>query len=116
MAGMALDVSLVRQALAKWAGFPVDREPRPIVLTQMGSVALDRLAADTAWRSVFDGPAVPEADLPSELHAAMVDYYRDVPTGAPRPLTRIVRAPGPFATDRGVRELPAWMMFPDDRR
>jgi hypothetical protein len=106
----------VHQALAKWERFPVDHEPRPIVLTGSGVVQLERLRADAQWRAVFDGPAVPESDLPPELLAAAIDYCRDVQTLAPRPLARIIRANGPFGTDRGIRQLPAWMMYPDDRR
>ncbi|TYB37692.1 hypothetical protein FXF50_12215 [Micromonospora sp. AP08] len=113
---MPIDADHARQALAKWEGFPVHREPRPIVLTQMGVLALDRLMADTQWRALFDGPAVPASELPPEIVAAAIDYCRDVQTGAPRPLARLIQANGPFATDRGPRELPAWMMYPDDRR
>ncbi|WP_205718373.1 hypothetical protein [Actinomadura sp. WMMA1423] len=109
---MALDVRDVHQALEKWAGFPVEREPRPIVLTQMSVAELERLKRDTAWRSLFDVPGVPEAELPPELRAAALHYYR----GEAQPLPAIIRAPGPFATDRGLRELPAWMMHPRDRR
>jgi hypothetical protein len=106
----------VRQALARWEGFPVDQEPRPIVLTGLGVRTLERLKEDRLWRKVFDGPAVPESELPPELVPAAIDYCRDVQTGEPRPLARIVRADGPFGTDRGIRELPAWMMYPKDRR
>jgi len=106
----------VQQALAKWQGFPVRQEPRPIVLTSLGPIVLDRLAADPRWRAVFDGPAVPESELPPELVPAAIDYCRNVQTGAPRPLAPVVRGSGPFGTDRGLRELPAWMMYPDDRR
>ncbi|MFJ5665782.1 hypothetical protein ACIQAR_08820 [Micromonospora chalcea] len=113
---MPIDVERARQALALWDDFPVHREPRPIVLTEMGVAALDRLKADTEWRALFDGPGVSEADLPPEIAPDAIDYCRDVQSGAQRPLARIIRAHGPFATDRGVRELPAWMMYPDDRR
>ena len=106
----------VRQALVKWEGFPIHQEPRPIVLTGMGVAALERLAADVQWRTVFDGPAVPESELPPELAPAAIDYCRNVQTGTPRPLARIIRAYGPFGTDRGIRQLPAWMMYPEDRR
>ncbi len=99
-----------------WDGFPVHREPRPIVLTAMGVTALDRLMVDTQWRASFDAPGVPESDLPPELRPHAVKYCRDVQTGAQRPLANIIRGDGPFATDRGVRELPAWMMYPEDRR
>ena len=87
-----------------------------MVLTEFSAPELDRIAGDERWRAVFDGPAVPESELPPALLPAAVDYCKNVRTGAARPLARIVRADGPFATDRGPRELPAWMMFPDDRR
>lgn len=87
-----------------------------MVLTDFGAPELDLIAADERWRAVFDGPAVPESELPPELLAAAVDYCHDVRTGEERPLARIVRGDGPFATDRGPRELPAWMMFPGNRR
>ncbi|MBY8874526.1 hypothetical protein K7640_22110 [Micromonospora sp. PLK6-60] len=113
---MRIDAEHARQALARWEGFPVHREPRPVVLTAMGVTALERLRADTRWREVFDGPGVPHSALPPELVPAAIKYCSDVQTGAPRPLARLIRANGPFATDRGRRELPAWMMYPDDRR
>ncbi|MEU9508230.1 hypothetical protein AB0D32_18365 [Micromonospora sp. NPDC048170] len=113
---MRIDAEHARQALAKWEGFPVHRKPRPFVLTEMGVVALDRLKANTRWRALFDGPGVPESELPPEIVPAAIDYCRDLQTGAPRPLARFIRANGPFATDRGLRGLPAWMMYPEDRR
>lgn len=113
---MAIDAEHIRQALARWEGFPVHREPRPIVLTKMGALELDRLKADTRWRALFDGPGVSESELPPEIVPAALAYCRNVQTGAPGPLARVIRANGPFATDRGLRELPAWMMYPARRR
>jgi hypothetical protein len=102
--------------LARWEGFPVDREPRPVVLTEFSAPEHDAISRDPRWQAVFDGPAVPESELPPELRSAAADFCRDVHTGEQRPLARIVRGDGPFATDRGIQELPAWMMFPGDRR
>ncbi|MEU6075432.1 hypothetical protein [Micromonospora sp. NPDC047074] len=113
---MAIHPEQARQALAKWEGFPVHRAPRPVVLTEMGVLALDRLAADTRWRALFDGPDVPASEMPPEIAPAAAKYCRNVQTGAPGPLARLIRANGPFATDRGLRELPAWMMYPENRR
>lgn len=112
---MGLEMEDVREALAKWADFPVAREPRPVVLTSMSALELDRLKNDAAWRTVFGGPGVSEAELPSELRPELSHYYRDLGE-VPEPLPRIVRALGPFATDRGFQQLPAWMMYPDARR
>jgi hypothetical protein len=40
-----------RQALARWAEFPVDREPRPVVLTEFNVIELDAIAKDERWRA-----------------------------------------------------------------
>jgi hypothetical protein len=114
--GMSVRRTDVGDALAKWEGFPVSREPRPIVLTGLSGMVMDRLMADVQWRAMFDDPAVAEVELPPELVPAAIDYCRNVHTGEQRPLTRIIRGNGPFGTDRGLRELPAWMMWPEDHR
>lgn len=106
----------VRQALARWKDFPVHQEPRPIIVTDLGIAGSERLREDERWRAQFDGPAEPGIELPPEILPAATRYCRDVHTGAERPLARVIRADGPFGTDRGVRELPAWMMYPRDRR
>jgi hypothetical protein len=105
-----------RAALARWDRFPVDQEPRPVVLTGPAHALLERLWGDPGWRERFAGPGEPETALPPELRDAAVDYCRDVHTREPRPLAPIVHGHGPFGTDRGVREFPAWMMYPPDRR
>lgn len=104
-----------RMALARWDDFPVDRDPRPIVLTAATPQWHDRVAAELRT-SAFDGPAVPERELTPEQLRLALDYCRDVNTGEPGPLGRIVQAPVPFTTDRGERLLPAWFMLPDNRR
>ena len=81
------------------------------MLTAFGALELDRIAEE--WRNA---PPVPEDELPPELRAAAVDYCHDVRTGEERPLAPIMRGDGPFATDRGPMDLPAWMMFPGNRR
>jgi hypothetical protein len=106
----------VEEALAKWEGFPVHQVPRPIVLTGLSLAALERLRADTQWRATFDGPADPDTELPPSVVPAAIEYCRNVQTGEAGALARVIRGYGPFGTDRGVRELPAWMMYPDDRR
>lgn len=113
---MPSERDIANAALARWDGFPVDREPRPIVLTELDATALDRLSADREWRMIFDGPAVPESALPPELVPPAIAYCRDVMTGEQRPLAPVIHADGPFGTDRGRQFLPAWMMYPDNRR
>jgi hypothetical protein len=115
-ASMVAPTEAERQALARWADFPVDREPRPVVLTEFDMNELDAIAGDQRWRTLSSLPAVPESELPDELRDAAVGYCHDARTGERQPLARLVRGNGPFATDRGPRELPAWMMFPEYQR
>ena len=99
-----------------WEDFPVHREPRPIVLTSLSAPALDALRSDVRSRLLVDGQTVTESELPAELLSDAIEYCRDIHTGKQQPLARIVRGDGPFGTDRGLMQLPAWMMYPDNRR
>ena len=113
---MAVNPELIREALAMWDDFPVDRDPRPVVLTMPSAQWEDAAAALLRRFRIFDAPAVPERELPPGQLAAARRYCRDVQTGVPGRLGRIVRAAVPFATDRGDRRLPALVMLPDNRR
>jgi hypothetical protein len=106
----------IREALALWADFPVHREPRPIVVTELPSRKLDELKDDTAWRAKFDGVADPGLEMPAELRPALELSYGITMTEAEGRRERIVRGNAPFNTDRGIRELPAWSMHPRNAR
>jgi hypothetical protein len=101
----------VMAALAKWADFPVHREPRPIV-----PIDIDRfdIGIDD-WPEAVTTPAA-EEDLPASLLPAALDYCKGLPLPPGRRLAPLLRGEGPIGTDRGVRLVPAWMMFRDDRR
>ncbi len=101
--------------LAQWEGFPIDREPRPMVLIHGDPQWKRGVSARLRESGVLDGPALPETVLtPEQLEYARW-YCRDVHTGASRPLARIVDASMPFWTDRGEQRLPARIMLPDGR-
>ena len=87
-----------------------------MVLTALSVAQLEQLKDDSRWRARFDASADLEVELPEALLSDATDYCRDVQTGAAGPMARVVRGSGPFGTDRGVRELPAWMMYPANRR
>jgi hypothetical protein len=113
---MSLFPGHIREALERWSDFPVHQEPRPIVLVGLPLEKREELKDDAQLRARFDGPADPELELPQELLADASKYCVDVQTGVPGPLARIIRGVGPFGTDRGISEFPAWMMFPRNRR
>jgi len=112
MARQQLSRDEAQQALERWHDFPVRREPRPIVLTAFDPHELGRFPPEESGCRPLEGTAVPESALPAELLQSAIDYCRDVQTGAQRPLAPIFRRDAPFATDRGRRELPAWLMYP----
>ena len=114
--GMALDPDHVRPALARWDDFPVDDDPRRVVLTAPTPQWLDFMSARLRRSRTFDAPAVPESELTPEQLARALSYCEDVRSGEARPLGKIVRAAARFTTDRGDQKLPALVMFPADRR
>lgn len=105
-----------QRALDRWTEFPVHREPRPIVLVQLSGELLDSLRRSPRLHRQFHQRAVAEAELPDELRQDALTYCHDVQTGDLRPLAEIHRGEGLFGTDRGPRWLPAWLMYPPDRR
>jgi hypothetical protein len=113
-------------ALDRWASFPVDAEPRPLVLLG-GDVTgpLGGFASDEAKEAFLQGAFVDPASLPSGPAAAdgydvvtaaqAVELLRDSGTPGPeavRPLviTSVQLGRANFETDRGSTELPAWMV------
>lgn len=106
----------VSEALQRWEEFPVTREPRPIVRSSMEHAMYEDMRTDPTFRALLDGPTVPSGDLPAELRERALWYCRDVDTDEEQPLAPLVRADAPFSTDRGIQWLPAWLMYPDNRR
>jgi hypothetical protein len=95
-----------RRALEAWAGFPADREPRPLVL--LGPAARPGGFPDGQTKMAFLRGAV-QAD--PGFPAAVLQVMRCEPAeyaGLPLRLTKATLGTAEFATDRGRQELPAW--------
>ena len=119
------DRAALDRALGAWAGFPVRSSPRPIVLLE-GSVLGPELGfpddnskiafgngeitAPTSWpvtpKSAMSLPIVEAPGAFKVLTTPSSDIL-----GAPPPLTTtsVQLGSGLFLTDRGWRELPAWL-------
>lgn len=113
-----------RRALRAWAAFPVSATPRPVVL--LGSAVLDPAGGvpDAVDRAAYLAGAL---DLPATLPAGpdraagwpLVDARQAAallrsrpgrPAGRTRlPVTRVAFGSAVFSTDRGSRQLPAWL-------
>lgn len=108
---MALDVDAIRRVTAKWDDFPVTREPRPIVLTQLTPTAWQQELERTPWQAYFDDPAaVFEQAPPAWFPGTLREFFGGRRIVPPETWGPMVRGPAPFATDRGVRRLPAWWL------
>lgn len=107
------DVQMVRagrRAVARWAGYPVHADPRPLVLLS-GPVRADAGFATGDAKAAFLQGAVEAADTAAE-EAVRLMVAPQVRTGGrlrvPLLVTAAERSETDFATDRGPRRLPAW--------
>ena len=115
----------LHQALRKWSGFPVSRRPRPLVLAAPHVNGPPRGFPSGAAKLAFISGAIdPPAALPASparaagypLISAGAAFRALIPAAAPGPAAgirlkvstvRLGRAG--FMTDRGMRQLPAWL-------
>jgi hypothetical protein len=124
----ASPASAARKALALWARFPANANPRPIVDAGEGSINFPAsgFATGDAKLAYLEGRVWVGARLPTAL--ASVDGYRLISAAAavaqlrvgthPQPGPRLPAlvvtgarlASGVFRTDRGREPLPAWVL------
>jgi hypothetical protein len=95
--------------LAGWASFPIGAEPRPLVL--LGElVSADKPFGDDAGKTAFaEGRIDPAGQVPPEAAEAFAQLVKP---GAGEPKLKVVSAvkgTAKFSTDRGPRDLPAWV-------
>jgi hypothetical protein len=103
-----------RWAVTRWQEFPVQRQPRPLVLvgprvrveggfrTAQAKLAFHHGLFE--WRVSVPGPVRAEllaGAQPVDRHERVVD---------PLPIILAALSTGEFATDRGRRQLPAWRL------
>jgi hypothetical protein len=106
-------VGAARRAVAGWAEFPVDADPRPLVLLG-GLVRVDRgFATGDAKLAFHLGVVEAAAGVPEEA-VQLLRRSGAARTGRrPRGQLRVVaaeRSEAEFATDRGHQRLPAWRL------
>jgi hypothetical protein len=102
-----------RWAVARWSEFPVDAEPRPLVLVGEAIGAGDGFRSGEAKLAYLDGlieAAVPLAEGVMERLTGGPGRRRDLP---PLAIVRTERCESEFVTDRGRRPLPAWRLHLD---
>lgn len=99
------DVEWARWAVACWDAFPVDREPRPLVLLGPAAHARNGFRSQRAKRAYLNGWIESEVELPS----AVLEILGRRPDGErPIVITAAEQCAVEQRTDRGPRWLPGW--------
>jgi hypothetical protein len=113
----AQELESARRAVDRWADFPVERLPRPLVLTAPASRVEGGFRSAEAKLAFIHGLIESIVPVPDPVLAVL----RARPAGAagpPRGTTPLVivgatRSQAGFWTDRGLRRLPAWRLEAD---
>lgn len=95
-----------RRGLEAWAGFPADRQPRPLILL---SAAVQPGGFPDAQKKMafLQGSIEAAPNFPAQLLQALRGEPRPW-EGSPLLLTGATPGEREFATDRGRKSLPAW--------
>jgi hypothetical protein len=94
-------------ALRLWSQFPVDAEPRPLVLAGV-CVHAAGFDSDEAKVAFVEGAIEEDVVLPPGVLAAMCSSRRTENARFSLTVTDVRRTTGRFQTDRGERRFPAW--------
>jgi hypothetical protein len=110
------DVEWARWAVSRWAGFPVDRVPRPLVLLGETAHARNGFYSGRAKRAFMNGWIEAEVAVPEEV-LTILGRRPDRPDGeAPVVITAVGRCKVEQRTDRGRSMLPGWRLDSADAR
>jgi hypothetical protein len=100
-------------AVARWDRFPVEREPRPLVLVGERAFVEHGFATGEAKLAFIEGRVESAVPVPGPVLAALSRSpgpARSGPSGPPLVITDVTRSETDFLTDRGRRLLPAWRL------
>lgn len=101
-----------RWAVERWSGFPVDADPRPLVLVGARVDIDGGFATEGAKEAYLAGRIDWRVSAPGPVMAQLRSQGDDVRPSAGRPLvvTAAELSEREFRTDRGPRRLPAWRL------
>jgi hypothetical protein len=104
-------------ALRRWETFPVDSAPRPLILTAPPIRFEGRFLSEQAKLAFTYGDIRTSVPLPDGLMAILGESEAELLPAAgkrrwkkPMRITQAHLDKAEFATDRGIRELPAWRL------
>jgi hypothetical protein len=99
-----------RWAVERWAGFPVDRVPRPLVVWHT-AYSDGGFRSGEAKEAFLYGRVSAPAAVPEAVLAAIAEFSGPPPAGLePLVITAAEESSAEFWTDRGKRRVPAWRL------
>jgi hypothetical protein len=97
------------QSLEKWASFPVDADPRPLVLLGERVNVKEGFTDDDGKIAFIEGRVDADGKVPPEAAEAFAQLAKPA-EGNPRiKVLSVHKGTAAFPTDRGGRDLPAWI-------
>jgi hypothetical protein len=102
-----------RWAVRRWSAFPVERQPRPVVLARSNIVIPRGFRSEAARRAFDEGWIEWAVDAPEHVRAALPEgatQKRRVATLRPLTITNVHRDEYEFVTDRGPARLPTYRL------
>lgn len=101
------------EALALWSEFPVDADPRPLVLTGFTAGSPD-FRTDEAKQAFLAGALLSEVDIPPDVLSRLRPHPQMQRQDHPLRVLAVERTTAEFQTDRGPRLLPAYRVEIED--
>ncbi len=106
-------LGLARRAAGRWAAFPVEAEPRPLVLAQPAITSAQGFTSGRAKDAWFDGSYDWAVEVPEGIRVrarSSADRPGVKATKPPLTITQAGRGEREFLTDRGLLTLPAYWL------
>jgi hypothetical protein len=97
------------EVAARWAGFPVDAAPRPIVLLEARVRIEGGFIDDESKIAWMEGAIASDGAVPAAL-LALLPTRRQASPPTVLTITGVTSTAAPFWCDRGPRELPAYRL------
>lgn len=96
-----------QHSLEPWRDFPVDADPRPIIL--LGDpVTVPGFTTGEAKVAFMEGQIDPAGNVPPEAAEAFKRLTKPANGTTPLRVLSVAKGTASFATDRGNKQLPAW--------
>lgn len=108
-----MSLEWARWAVARWDAFPVDAEPRPLVLLGPAAHARNGFVSQRAKRAFMNGWIEARATVPEPVLAIAGRRPDRPPNEPPIVITAARRCDIEQRTDRGPRWLPGWELTSD---